>query len=214
MSFGITNENEVFAYHEIRLKKTATKKLLLVTMAEHLNFNEHITNVRKIASRKLNALSRASSLLSYWQKKVVLNSFISGQFNFRSLIRMFSSIRSYRKISKLHRMSLRLCHNNYTSSYDELLSKQNLVNIHIRNNQKLMVEILKCLKGLSLPNMNWIFMLRNMPYNTKIWKISIVNCQKLYHTKNQICGTNSSKTKNMGRQFTFFFVNIYTYILI
>ena len=65
MSFGITNENEVFAYHEIRLKKTATKKLLLVTMAEHLNFNEHITNVRKIASRKLNALSRASSLLSY-----------------------------------------------------------------------------------------------------------------------------------------------------
>ena len=144
----------------------------------------------------------------------MLNSFISGQFNFRSLIRMFSSIRSYRKISKLHRMSLRLCHNNYTSSYDELLSKQNLVNIHIRNNQKLMVEILKCLEGLSLPNMNWIFMLRNMPYNTKIWKISIVNCQKLYHTKNQICGTNSSKTKNMGRQFTFFFVNIYTYILI
>ena len=35
---------------------------------------------------------------------------------------MFGSIRSHRKINKLHERSLRLCHNNYTSSYDELLT--------------------------------------------------------------------------------------------
>ena len=39
------------------LKKTATKNLLGITIGEHLNFNEHMTNVYKNVSRKLNALS-------------------------------------------------------------------------------------------------------------------------------------------------------------
>ena len=110
MSFGKPNENEVFTYYEIRLKKTAPKKLLGITTDEHLNFNDHITNVCKSAGRKLNALSRVSSLLSYQQKKVVSNSFTGGQFNYCPLMWMFSSIRSYRKNCKLHETSLRLRH--------------------------------------------------------------------------------------------------------
>ena len=151
MGFGKTNENEVFTYHEVRLKKTTTKKLLGITINEHLNFNEHLTYVFKRVSRKLNALLKVSSFLSYQQKKAISNSFISGQFNYCPLIWMFSSIRSYRKINKLHERSLRLCHNDYTSSYDELLSKQDLVNIHVRNIQQLMIEIFKFLKGISPP---------------------------------------------------------------
>ena len=89
MGFGKTSENEVFTYHEIRLKKTTTKKLLGITIDKHLNFNEHLTNVCKSDSRKLNALSRASSLLSYQHKKVVTNFFISGQFHYCPLIWMF-----------------------------------------------------------------------------------------------------------------------------
>ena len=127
MGFGKTNENEVFIYHEIWLKKTTTKKLFGITIDEHLIFKEHLTNLCKRASRKLNALSRVSSFLSYRQKKVMPNSFIIGQFNYCPLIWMF---RSYRKINKLHERSFRLCHNGYTSSYDELSSKQVLVNIH------------------------------------------------------------------------------------
>ena len=114
----------------------------------------------------------AESLLHYREyllflENVVSNSFISGQFNYCSLIWMFSSIRSYGKINKRHERSLRLCHNDYTSSYDELLSKQDLVNIHVRNIQQLMIEIFKCLKGISPPIMNDIFRLRNIPYTIR-----------------------------------------------
>ena len=35
------------------------------------------------------------------------------------------------------------CQNDYTSGYDELLNKQGLVNIHIRNIQYLLIETLK-----------------------------------------------------------------------
>ena len=94
MGFEKNSKNEVFTYHEIRLQKATTKKLLGIAIDEHLNFNEHLC---KSASRKLNALSRVSSC--YQQKKVVSNSFISGQFSYYLLIWMFSSIRSYRKIN-------------------------------------------------------------------------------------------------------------------
>ena len=100
---------------------------------------------------------RECSFLSYGQKKVMTNSFISGQFNYCPFIWMFSSIRSYRKINKLA----------ITSSCYELLSKQDLVNIHVKNIQQLMIEIFKSLKGISPPIMNDTFRLRNIPYTTR-----------------------------------------------
>ena len=101
-------------------------------------------------------MSRVSCLLSYQQKKFVTNSFICGQASHCPLIWMFTSIRSYRKINKLHERSLGLCQNDYNSSYDNLLGKQSLVNIHLRNIQQLMIEISKCLKSLFPSTMNEI----------------------------------------------------------
>ena len=159
MCFGKTNENEVFTYHKIRLKKTTTKKPLGITIDEHLNFNDYVARVYKSASRKLNALLRVLLFLAI--------SFINGQFRYCPLIWIFSSVALYRKINKLHERSLPFYHNEYTSSYGELLSKQDLVNLHIRNIQQLMIEIFKCLKGISPPIMNEIFSLRNIPYTIR-----------------------------------------------
>ena len=108
-----------------------------------------------------------SALLTYQQKKVVSNSFISGQFNYYPLIWMFSSIRSYKQINKTHGRSLRLCHNGYILSYGELLTKQDLINIHIRNIQQLMIEIFKCLQVMSPPILNELFRLRNISNTIK-----------------------------------------------
>ena len=108
-----------------------------------------------------------SSLLRYQQKKVVSNSFTSGQFNYYPLIWMLSSIRSYKKNNKTHERSLRLCHNGYILSYSELLTKQDFINIHIRNIQQLMLEIFKCLQVMSPPILNEIFRLRNISNTIK-----------------------------------------------
>ena len=164
LCFRKINENEVFTSHKIRLKKAAIKKLPVITIDEHLNFNKYIINVCNCARSKLHALLRMFSLLSYPQKKGVSNSFASGQFNYCSLIWIFSSIRFQRKISKLHKSSLRLCHNDHTSSYHEMLTKQGLVNIRIKNSQQLMIEIFQFIKGLSPVIMNEMFMLRNIQY--------------------------------------------------
>ena len=147
MGFGKTSENKLFTCHEIQFEKTTTKKLTSIIIDKHLNLNEHLTNVCKSDSRKLNELS----LLSYQQKKVVSNSFISRQFSYCPLIWMFSSIRSY----------------STKTNYDKFLSKQNLVKIHTRNMLQLMIKIFKYLKGISPPIVNEIFRLRNISYTTR-----------------------------------------------
>ena len=126
MGFGKISENEILIYHEILLKETTTKKLLGITKEEHLISTSIVI---KSASRKLNALS--SSLLSYQQKKVVSNSLISGPFDYCLPIWMSSSINFYRKINKLYERPLRLCHHDYTSSYDETF-KQTRLSKHSR----------------------------------------------------------------------------------
>ena len=42
--------------------------------------------------------------------------------------------------------------------------KKTRLSIHIRNIQQLLIQICKCLKGLSLPIMSEILVLRNIPY--------------------------------------------------
>ena len=106
-------------------------------------------------------------LLSYQHKNVVSSSFINEQLNYCFLIAMSSSIRSYRKINKLYERSLRLCYNDYISSYNKRLSKQNLVNIHIGNIHQLRIQISKFLNGIFSPIMNEIFRLRNIPYTIR-----------------------------------------------
>ena len=128
MGFGKISENEILIYHEILLKETTTKKLLGITIEEHLISTSIVI---KSASRKLNALSRVSSLLSYQQKKVVSNSLISGPFDYCLPIWMSSFINFYRKINKLYERSLRLCHHDYTSSYDKTF-KQTRLSKHSR----------------------------------------------------------------------------------
>ena len=57
MNYGKTSGNEVFTRYEIRLTKTDTKEVLVVTIEEQLNFNEHIINICLYACRGVNIVS-------------------------------------------------------------------------------------------------------------------------------------------------------------
>ena len=68
----------------------------------------------------------------------------------------------------LHKRCLKIIYNDKQSSFTELLNKDNFVSIHIRNIQRLAIEILRFYNGLSSPFMNNIFKLRaENPYNLR-----------------------------------------------
>ena len=130
----------------------------------------------------MNALNRISSLLNYNEKITILNSFIQSQFNYCPLVWMFCLRASNNKIKKIHERALRVCQNDYVSTFENLLYNTNSLDIHSKNIQKLMIEIYKCLNHLSPPIMKNFFTIRENCYNLRNFRdlesgsVKTVNC--------------------------------------
>ena len=73
--------------------------------------------------------------------RTTTNAFFSSQLAYCPLIWMFHNQTLNKRIHKLQENALRLVHNNNTSSFYELLQKENFFTIHHRNIQKLALEI-------------------------------------------------------------------------
>ena len=89
------------------------------------------------------------------------------QFSYASVICMFHSRKLNSRINHIHERALRLVYKGYTSTFDELLHKDNPFRIHHRNLQKLATEIFKGKLGLTPELMKNIFPIVKNPYDLK-----------------------------------------------
>ena len=80
---------------------------------------------------------------------------------------MFHSRSLNNKINRIHERALRITYNDKSSSFQNLLEKDNSVTIHHRNIKILATETYKFLQGLSPPLMNEIFVERNNNYSLR-----------------------------------------------
>ena len=119
--------------------ESSEEKLLGVTIDKNLNFNTHVSIMCKKASQKVSALARVAKLLPFYRKRVLLKAFIESQFSYCPLVWMFCSRQMNRKINYIHERALRLVYDDYTSSFNELLIKDNTVSIHHRNIQNVAI---------------------------------------------------------------------------
>ena len=81
------------------------------------------------------------------QAQLLMRSFIMSQFSYCTLIWICHSRNIDTQISKLHERGLRLVYNDKSSSFRELLARDNSVTIHERNIQVLLTEIFKVKSG-------------------------------------------------------------------
>ena len=72
-----------------------------------------------------------------------MNAFIQAQFSFCPLLWMFSSRSLNNKINSIHKRALQNVYLDYTSTFEELLKKDNSVSIHHRTIQLLAIEMFK-----------------------------------------------------------------------
>ena len=136
------------------------EKLLGVKIDVNINFNDRISDLCKKASRKISALARVTPFIGLSKRKLLMNAFFTSQFSYCLLIWMCHSSSNNRKINMLHERCLRIIYNDKQSSFTELLNKDSSVSIHIRNIQRLAIEMFRFYTGLSSPLMKNIFILR------------------------------------------------------
>ena len=114
-----------------------------ITIDSNVTFENHINSSCKKASQKLNALARVAPYMNIQKRRTIVKSFVTSQFSYCPLIWMFHSRRLNNKINSIHERALRITYQDNTSTFQELLNKDNSVSIHLRN---LQVWQRKCLK--------------------------------------------------------------------
>ena len=86
----------------IKVTSESRVKLLGIHIVNRLNFDYHVSQLCKKASKKLHALARIFKYVETSKRRVLVNSFITSQFSYCPLIWMFRSRGMERRINKIH----------------------------------------------------------------------------------------------------------------
>ena len=81
---------------------TKCEKLLGVKVDSKLRFDDHVESLCKKANQKLSALTRLSTLMSFDQRRLIMNAFITSHFSYCPLVWMLHSRKLNERINKIH----------------------------------------------------------------------------------------------------------------
>ena len=160
------------------VSNSSCEKVLGVYFDNKLNFNTHVTKLCKKASQKLHASARVSNLMSFRQRWIIMNAFISSQFSYCPLLWMCHSRLLHTQIYNIHERGLRIVYKDNTSCFEFLLEKSGSVKIQYINLQYLAVEIYKALNNLSSSLMSELFQIKNTKYNLRNGSILVSSNSK------------------------------------
>ena len=108
-----------------------------------MNFNEHVTTLCDQANRKIQSLTTIFPYIPHAQIRLLVNTCFMSHIGYRPLVWMTHSITHNNHINGLHKRALSAVYNDFSTSFWELLEKDQSVTIHHRNLQTLAYEILK-----------------------------------------------------------------------
>ena len=151
---------EYISIDQKNIKTSSSVKLLGVHIDDKLNFNLHITKICRSAANQLHALIRLRMFLNFEEKKTLINSYFYSNFNCCPLVWMFSSVKSLNKVESLQKRALRFLHENYVSSYEELLQKAGKQTMKVNRLRSLCIEIYKSINDINPMYMTEISKLR------------------------------------------------------
>ena len=110
----------------------AEQKPFGIKIDKYLIFQSHTRSIIKATNQKLGAIIRVAPLMADFNKNVIFNSFIKGQFNYCPLLWMFVTRAVNHKINRLHERGPRASLNDETSTFNDMLSKNNDTAIDVK----------------------------------------------------------------------------------
>ena len=148
--------------------------LLGVTIDWKLNFNKHTNLICDNVSKKVSALMRLRCTLSTAQKLTLLNSYVMSNFKYCQTVWMFHGKVVNDRIDRIHKRALRAVYNDFTSSYQQLLSKGSHQTIHQQNLRALCLKVFKSVNGYCPKFINDMLTTKVSIYNLRIQNLLIL----------------------------------------
>ena len=150
-----------------KINSESSVLLLGLEIDSKLNFDKHISKLCNKSAGQLNALNRLNRYLGFEEKKILINSFIYGNFNYCPLVWHFCSKNSLNKIENIQKRALRFLLNDYESDYKILLKKCNKCTMEVRRLRTLALETFKTLNDLNPAFMKNLFAKREVSKRMK-----------------------------------------------
>ena len=100
-----------------KINSESSALLLGLEIDSKLNFDKHISKLCNKSAGQLNALHRLNRYLGLEEKKILINSFRYGNFNYCPLAWHFCSKNLLNKIENIQKRALRYLLNDYESDY-------------------------------------------------------------------------------------------------
>ena len=151
---------EYISIDQKNMKTSSSVKHLGFHIDDKLNFNLLITKICRSAANQLHALIRLRMFLHFEEKKTLINSYFYSSFNCCPLVWMFSRAKPLNKVEYLQKRALRFLHEDYVSSYEELLQKAGKETMKVNRSRGLCIEIYKSINNINPMYINEIFKLR------------------------------------------------------
>ena len=138
-----------------------------MSLDDHLNFNTHVSNICRRASRQIMAFKRIAKYLNLSNRELTYKSFISSNFSYSPTSWIFCGKQNTNKLNKLQERALRIVYQDNASSYESLLAKGNFLSLSICRLKFLAIEVYKCIHHLNPPYLNELFQIKNVKYNLR-----------------------------------------------
>ena len=139
------------------LRSEKSVKALGVIIDNHLTFSDHIGACCLKAARQLNALASISKYLDPKSKNVICNSFIRSNFEYCPLVWHFCGKTNNNKLGKIQEQSLRILHDTYELSYEELSNKNGSSTLLLHRLKLLIVETYKSFQCINANCLHGVF---------------------------------------------------------
>ena len=166
-------------------------KLLGVTIDNNLHFNSHIREICGKVNQKTNALSKLRGYINGKKAKLLLHRIVMSNFQYCPLRWLFFSKAADNLINRTTKRPMRIIYyNDSEEALDALLQRDGTLRIHMKNVQKLMVEIYKTINHLNPPYLWNLFTKKIEEYDFRIQ----ILC-KLPPARSQRFGKNALKFK-------------------
>ena len=165
--FGTREEKVSMHVGEVQIEESDDKKLLGITLDKTLTFKKPVEATCKQASQKLHALTCISICREPKTLKLLMKAYIMSQFSYCSLVWMFHKRNLNNRIHRIHETAPQIEYKDNFPSFENLLLMDNLVTVHQRNLQLLMIEIYKTRNNPNPNVMKQIFEVRVLPYKLR-----------------------------------------------